>query len=159
MDVKSKQQVLRSFSNGMYVITSRDGERVGAATITWVSQVSFKPTLIVAAIRPESNVFACLSKSKCAAIHVLDQQQQDVARKFLSATTATDGMINGEPFISGKTSAPILSNSAAHVECLVRQLIDLKGDHTMVILEVVEAAAAREFKPLLIADSPWRYGG
>ncbi len=159
MNPKAKQQALRSFSNGMYVITSRDGERVGAATVTWVSQVSFKPTLIMAAIRPESNVFACLSESKYAAIHVLDQQQQDVARRFLSATTVTDGMINGEPFVSGKTSVPILSNSAAHVECLVRQLIDVEGDHTIVILEVVEAAAARKFTPLLVADSPWRYGG
>jgi flavin reductase (DIM6/NTAB) family NADH-FMN oxidoreductase RutF len=159
MDLKAKQQALRSFSNGMYVITSRSNERVGAATVTWVSQVSFKPTLIMAAIRPESNVFACLSESQRAAIHVLDQHQQDIARKFLSTTTSGDGTINGEPFVAGTTSAPVLQNSAAYVECAVRQVFDIRGDHALVIMEVVDAASKWKIKPLLIADSPWRYGG
>ena len=46
----------------MYVITSRYGEDYGAATVTWVSQASFRPPLIMAAIRPGSNVFKCLSR-------------------------------------------------------------------------------------------------
>lgn len=159
MDSKAKQKVLRAFSNGMYVITSRSKERLGAATVTWVSQVSFKPAFIMAAIRPESSVFACLSESQCAVIHVLDRQQQDIARKFLSTTTSSDGMINGEPFLTGKTSAPILQNSIAYVECTVRQVSDIQGDHVIVILEVVEAGYNREITPLLVADSPWQYGG
>ena len=41
MDRKTRKQVLRMLFNGMYIITSRSGERYGAATITWVSQASF----------------------------------------------------------------------------------------------------------------------
>ena len=159
MDPKAKQKVLRAFSNGMYVITSCSNERVGAATVTWLSQVSFKPALIMAAIRPESNVFACLSESRVAAIHVLDYRQQGIARKFLSTTISSDGMINGEPFMPGKTSAPILQNSAAHVECSVQHVFDIQGDHAIVILEVVEAKYSQEVQPLLTAKSPWHYGG
>jgi flavin reductase (DIM6/NTAB) family NADH-FMN oxidoreductase RutF len=47
MDAKVRQKTLRLLSNGVYVLTSRSEERYGAATVTWVSQVSFKPPLIV----------------------------------------------------------------------------------------------------------------
>jgi hypothetical protein len=67
MDAKVKQKTLRMLSNGVYVLTSRTGDRYGAATVTWVSQVSFKPPLVMAAVRRESNVFKCLAESRIAA--------------------------------------------------------------------------------------------
>jgi len=63
VDAKVKQKTLRMLSNGVYVLTSRSEGRYGAATVTWVSQASFKPPLIMAAVRRESNVFECLSES------------------------------------------------------------------------------------------------
>lgn len=51
MNPKIKRKTLRMLSNGMYVITSSSGERYGAATVTWVSQASFKPPLVMAADR------------------------------------------------------------------------------------------------------------
>ena len=68
-------------------------------------------------------------------------------------------MINGEPFVDGKTTAPVLRNTPAHVECRVQQIVDDLGDHSIVILEVVEAEFRREARPLTIGDSPWEYGG
>ena len=85
-------------SNGMYVMTSSSGSRYGAATVTWVSQASFKPPLIVAAVRKTSNLFECLSESRIAAIHILGSDQQDLARKFFSTMQADSAFINGEPF-------------------------------------------------------------
>ena len=37
-------------SHGVYVLTSRSEDRYGAATVTWVSQASFKPPLVMAAV-------------------------------------------------------------------------------------------------------------
>ena len=159
MDPKLKQKTLRMLSNGMYIMTSRSGDRYGAATVTWVSQASFRPPLIMAAVRQDSNVFECLSESRIAAVHILGLHQQDIARKFLATTQTDPGMINGEPFTDGKTSAPILCNAPAHIECRVRQIVEQGGDHAVVIMEVVEADCREEVQPLLIADSPWHYGG
>jgi len=146
-------------SNGMYVISSRSGDRRGAATITWLSQASFKPPLIMAAIRSDSNVFACLSESRIAAVHMLGSHQKDLARKFLATTEVENGTINGEPFVDGSTSAPVFLSSPAHVECQVRDLIDSGGDHVLVIMEVVDATYREDAPPLLIANTPWKYGG
>jgi len=159
MEKKTRRKTLRMLSNGMYIMTSRSGSRYGAATITWVSQASFKPPLVVAALRRGSSVFECLSESHIAAIHILGTHQEDLARKFFSSTQASPSAINGEPFTEGKTSAPILDNVPAYIECRVHQIVDNRGDHAVVILEAVEAECREQVQPLTIAKSPWEYGG
>jgi flavin reductase (DIM6/NTAB) family NADH-FMN oxidoreductase RutF len=159
VDAQTRKKTLRMFSNGMYIVTSRSGEYYGAATVTWVSQASFKPLLIMTAIRRESNAFKCLAESRVAAVHVLGLHQQALAAKFFRPTRRTDGHLNGEPFAEGKTSVPILSGTPAFVECSVRQIFDTGGDHAVVILEVVHAECRAEVPPLTIAASPWEYGG
>src|SRR5713226_8122185 len=122
MDVKSRRDTLRMFSNGVYVLTSRSEDQYGGATVTWVSQASFHPPLIMAAVRKESNVFRCMTKSGLVALHVLASNQQDVAQRFFSPTEAAGGRINGEPFVDGKTSVPVLQAAPAYVECRVRRI-------------------------------------
>lgn len=159
MDTLTRKKTLRLFSNGMYVVTSCCGERYGAATVTWVSQASFRPPLIMAAIRPDSSVFRCLQASRVAAIHILGDGQADLAAKFFRPTKMADGRLNGEPFVRGTTAAPILTNIPAYVECTVRGIEDTGGDHALVILEVAGAACREPVAPLTIAASPWEYGG
>ncbi len=159
MDAKVRRKTLRLLSNGVYVLTSRSKERFGAATVTWVSQVSFKPPLIMVAVRRQSNVFKCLEESRVAALHIVGNGQQDIARRFFFPTAAGCGTINGEPVVEGKTSAPILAKLPAHVECQVEQIVDTDGDHSMVILRVVDAEFHEKVRPLTIAETPWEYGG
>jgi len=146
-------------SNGVYILTSRSDDRYGAATVTWVSQVSFKPPLSMAAVRRESNVFKCLDVSRTAVLHIVGQQQQDIARRFFFPTDAGSGTINGQPFAAGRTAAPVLASLPAHVECQVERIVDTDGDHAVVILRVVEAECRERVRPLTIAESPWEYGG
>jgi flavin reductase (DIM6/NTAB) family NADH-FMN oxidoreductase RutF len=159
MDTLQKKRVLRSFSNGVYILTSKSGDRYGAGTVSWISQASFKPPLVMAAVRRESNAFQCLSQSKIAAIHVLAEGQENLGQRFFAPTKAAEGEINGEPFANRATSAPILESAPAYVECRVRQIVDDGGDHAIVIMEVVEAECRCPFQPLTMRESPWEYGG
>lgn len=159
MDAALKRQALRKLSNGVYVLTSRSGDHYGAATVTWISQASFRPPLVMAAVRKKSNVFECLLESRVAVLHVASDQQAQVAHRFFLPTAAVGGTINGEPYLEGVTSAPVLLNFPAHIECRVEQIVDTDGDHAVVILRVVEAQCRQQFRPLTIGDSPWEYGG
>jgi flavin reductase (DIM6/NTAB) family NADH-FMN oxidoreductase RutF len=143
----------------MYVLTSRQGRRVGAATVTWVSQASFKPPLLMAAVRRDSTLFSYLLESRVAALHILDRRQKNLAQKFFTRTRANASPLNGEPFFEGKTSAPILKNLPAYVECKVIDVREEYGDHAIVVLEVVEAVLHKPVRPLTVAESPWEYGG
>jgi flavin reductase (DIM6/NTAB) family NADH-FMN oxidoreductase RutF len=158
MDVRTRKRTLRLLSNGIYVVTSSSGPAHGAATVTWLSQASFKPPLVMAAIRPDSNVFKCLAESGVAAVHILDDDQQDMASRFFSPTKVVDHTINGEPFVPGLTGAPILQSAAAYFECAVRHIFTL-GDHAVVVMEVVEAECRGDVHPLTVTESPWEYGG
>src|SRR5580698_10806697 len=115
MDPKIKQKVLRLLTNGMYVLTSRSAKRFGAATITWVSQASFKPPLLMAALRKDGSAFQCVVESRTAVLHVLDSGQQDIAQKFFAATEELQGLLNGEPYAQGTTGAPVLDNLGAYL--------------------------------------------
>jgi flavin reductase (DIM6/NTAB) family NADH-FMN oxidoreductase RutF len=159
MDAKIKQKTLRLLSNGVYVLTSRSEDRYGAATVTWVSQASFKPPLIMAAVRRESNVFKCLEESGYAVLHIVGDRQQEIARRFFFPTHAVYGTINGEAFMEGKTAAPVFPNLPAHIECRVEQIVDTEGDHAVVILRAIEADCRDRVRPLTIAATPWKYGG
>ncbi len=159
MNTTTRRKTLRMLSNGLYVMTARSGSRYGAATVTWVSQASFRPPLLMAAVRPESNVFACLRDSGLAAVHILARGQEDIARRFFAPTRVADSGINGEPFQKGVFDAPILTNAPAYLECRVRRIFDGLGDHALVVLEVVGAECREQARPLTIADTPWEYGG
>jgi flavin reductase (DIM6/NTAB) family NADH-FMN oxidoreductase RutF len=159
MDAQTRKTTLRMLSNGVYVLTSRSQDRYGAATVTWVSQVSFKPPLIMAAVRQESNVFKCLAESGSAVLHIVGDRQQDLAHRFFFPTDAGRGTLNGEPFAEGKTAAPILPSLPAHLECLVERIVETEGDHAVVILQVVDAECREYVRPLIIAATPWVYGG
>src|SRR5438309_10822025 len=97
MDAKVRQKTLRLLSNGVYVLTSRSGDRYGAATVTWVSQAWFKPPLVMAAVRTESNVFQCLAVRRVAEVHIVADGQHELARRFFFPTLACCTTINAEP--------------------------------------------------------------
>jgi flavin reductase (DIM6/NTAB) family NADH-FMN oxidoreductase RutF len=158
-DVQARRKTLRMISNGVYVLTARSRDRYGAATVSWVSQASFRPPLIMAAVRTDSNVYRCLAESGSAALHIVGDRQQEIARRFFFPTRTGDGTLNGEPFADGRLEAPILTGLPAHIECAVERVLDVAGDHAIVVLRVVEAECRTQVRPLTIAESPWEYGG
>jgi flavin reductase (DIM6/NTAB) family NADH-FMN oxidoreductase RutF len=159
MDPAVRKTTLRMLTNGVYIMTSRGKDQYGGATVTWVSQASFRPPLLMAAIRPDSNVYKCLAESKLAALHVLSVDQQQVAQRFFTSTSVCDGKMNGEPFMEGKTTVPVLDIAPAYLECRVLRIIDDVGDHAVVIMEVLQAECRERVNPMRIDESPWQYGG
>jgi flavin reductase (DIM6/NTAB) family NADH-FMN oxidoreductase RutF len=159
MDPKTKQKVLRLLTNGMYVLTSRSAKSFGAATVTWVSQASFKPPLLMVALRKDGSAFECVVESRTAVLHVLDRGQRDIAQKFFAATEESQGLLNGEPYFDGTNGAPVLENLGAYLECKALQILEKPGDHAIVVFEVLNAVLCKDVEPLTVTGSPWQYGG
>ena len=159
MDPKTKQKILRLLTNGMYILTSRSVDRFGAATITWVSQASFKPPLLMVALRKDGSAYQCVVESRAAVLHVLGSGQQTIAQKFFAATEESEGLLNGEPYRDGSIGAPVLENLGAYLECKALEIVAQHGDHAIVVFEVLDAVLRREIEPLTVTGSPWQYGG
>jgi flavin reductase (DIM6/NTAB) family NADH-FMN oxidoreductase RutF len=158
MDANTKKKVLRLIPYGLFVATSRAGEKFGAGTINWVTQTSFAPPLVVAAIQMESTLHETISASRVFALHILGKDQKDVAMAFFKGAQPDGDKLNGHRFESGTTGAPILSGAPAWFECRVVDEIR-RGDHTIFVGEVVDAGSRRDDEPLTLRDTGFSYGG
>ncbi len=160
MDVQTKKTALRMFTYGVYLLGMKQDTTYNASTVSWVSQVSFEPPLVMVALRNDSLTLGMVLAAKGFTINLLDSRQMEMAGKFFKQATYQDGKLNGHAFEPGaQTGAPVFVDAPAWLECKVVETLG-RGDHTVVIAEVVEAGVRDErATPLVLRDTPWQYGG
>ena len=142
MDDAAKKTALRMIPYGLYVLTAESGGQIAAATVNWVTQTAFAPPLVVVGVKADSGSYATLKQAGKFALNMLGKGQQGAAFTFFKPAQAEAGKFSGEPYKTGVTGAPILTNAAACVECKVAEIVE-RGDHHIVIGEVVEAHLLR----------------
>lgn len=160
MDAETRKQVLRRLTYGLYVLTAAHGPETAAGTVNWLSQASFNPPLVMVGIKADSRLHALVERSGAFAVNVLGADQKDAAQAFFRPTQVAGNTINGYAFRPGPaTGSPVLGVVPAWFEARVTDAVK-RGDHTVFVAEVVEAAlqdpAAR---PLEMWDTGWFYGG
>lgn len=160
MDEEVKRKVLRKLPYGLYVMTAIADGKPAASTLTWLSQCSFRPPLVMIAIQKSSAMREAVEKSGALAVNLLAGEQRDVAEAFFRPPAAQGDRLGNYRFEPGPaTGAPILTDLPAWFEARVAGSVD-RGDHIVFVAEVVNAgvrdAAAR---PLLLSETPWNYGG
>ena len=158
MDTAKRKKALRLITYGLYVVTACDDERFAAGTITWFSQSSFHPPLVMAGIQRRSTLHQVISASRAFAVHFLSRSQTSLATNFFKSARVKDDTINGCRFEPGVTGAPILEDPPAWIECRVVDEVS-RGDHTVFVAEVVAAGVRRDEDPLTLRESGFSYGG
>ncbi len=121
MDSALKKQVLRQFTYGLYIMTAAADNEVAASTVTWLSQSSFKPPRIMAAVQVNGGVHALVERSGAFALHIVGQDQQDLAATFFKpAKVGADRTLSGHTYEPGPvTGAPLLLDLPAWLEAQV----------------------------------------
>jgi flavin reductase (DIM6/NTAB) family NADH-FMN oxidoreductase RutF len=158
MDPNAKKKALRLITYGLYVATSRHGEEFAAGTINWVSQSSFAPALVMAAIKADSRLHTVIASSRVFAIHIVGKDQKEFATTFFKGADRQGDKLTGYRFEEGSTGAPILADAPAWFECRVLEQV-ARGDHTIYVGEVVDAGVRRDAEPLTLRDTGFFYGG
>lgn len=144
MDDAAKKTALRMIPYGIYIMTAEaeDGA-LAAATVNWVTQTSFDPPLVVVGVKADSSALEVVKKTGAFALNMLGKGQQGAAFTFFKPAERDGDTIAGEAVRAGATGAPILASAAASIECKVAEIVE-RGDHHIVIGEVVEANVAVE---------------
>ena len=161
MDEDVKRQLLRSIHYGMFVMTATAGGKPAASTLTWISQCSFHPPLVMIGVQSNSLTHAAIEGSDALAVHFLAEDQRDVAEKFFKPPEDGDaGTLHGLRYEPGPaTGSPLLNDLPAWIEARVTDRV-VRGDHTVYVCEVVGASVQQpDFQPLLLASTSWNYGG
>ena len=159
MDSALKKQVLRQFTYGLYVMTAAAENEVAASTVTWLSQASFNPPRIMAAVRVAGGVHALVEQSGAFALHILGQDQQDLAATFFKpSVVGADRTLSGYDYEPGPvTGAPLLLDLPAWLEARVVETVK-GGDHTIFVADIVNVGLRDpELSPLALRDTPWNY--
>jgi flavin reductase (DIM6/NTAB) family NADH-FMN oxidoreductase RutF len=158
MDPTAKKKALRMLTYGLCVATSRDESGPAAGTINWISQSSFSPPLVMAAIRVDSALHQTIAASRIFAIHIVGKSQRDLAMAFFKGAEPSGDTLNGYRVREGETGAPLLLDSPAWFECRVVNEVS-GGDHTIFVGEVVDAGVRRDEAPLSLQETGFNYGG
>lgn len=160
MDEDAKRLALRRIPYGMYVMTSiADGEPAGS-TLTWLSQCSFHPPLVMIGVQTNSRMHEAVEKSRGLVVHFLAQDHQGIAQRFFRPPPPENGKLHGIPWEPGPvTGAPVLADLPAWLEVRVTDEV-ARGDHAVYVCEIVGAGLRDPFfEPLLLSSTPWSYGG
>jgi flavin reductase (DIM6/NTAB) family NADH-FMN oxidoreductase RutF len=139
MDSEMKKSALRMIPYGLYVLTAQSGaDKVAGAGISWVTQASFEPPLLVVAVRVESSIHSVIKESGAFALNVLGKDQKSIAFTFFKTVEREGQKLGGETFRQGLTGAPILESTPAFLECRLVDSLE-GGDHSVFVGEVVNA--------------------
>ena len=157
MNEKYRQQSLRMLSYGVYILSSVNEGEYCVATITWVSQASFEPPMISVCIKRKSTSYEIVKKRGEFILHLLGDNQKELASTFFKPTIFENEKLNGEEF-SLENNLPLLIDIPAYIRCKVVEILE-NGDHPLFLAEVVDAKINNDSNPLELRKTGWTYGG
>ncbi len=151
---------LRAITYGLYVMTASSGDEYAGGGVNWLTQVSFEPPLVAAGVKADSGLHALIEQTGLFAVNVLADDQLDIGKAFFRSTTVEGDTLNGYRFERGPgTGSPLIVDLPYWFEARVTDTV-ARGDHTVVVAEVVEAGVRDEAAtPLLRRATGMNYGG
>ena len=149
-------QALSRMTYGIYVLTAAQEGEYNGMIASWVSQVSFEPPLILAAVHPNRYTHSLMDQSGAFALHALHKEQRGHLDRFKG--DEPQAKFHGLSWSRGETGSPVLDDCLASYECRVRHSLQ-PGNHTLFIGEIVAARLGKDGEPLTILDYQGTYLG
>ena len=145
-------KALHNCSYGLYVISSRKGDRLNGQIANTVVQVASDPPIIAVSINKQNLTHEFISESKVFAASILSQ---DTPLSFVGHFGFQSGRevdkFKDVNYRLGDNKAPIvLDHSLAYLEAKVINQVDV-GTHTVFIGELVGAEILTEGEPMTYA--------
>ncbi len=158
MDPKLKKQVLRTFTYGLYALSSANEGEVNICTVNWLTQVSFDPPLLAVSIENDSKTLPMVLQSRKFTVNVLRSGDRELAGALGKSAVQHPDKLVGIGFDIGANGCPILHNGLAWVACEVQHSVEA-GDSTVVVAEVVDTGMLGEGQPLTMSEAGFRHAG
>jgi uncharacterized repeat protein (TIGR04076 family) len=140
-------RVFDQMVRGVVVITTRFGEKLNGMSACWVNRSADQPFLVMASIWKENFSHDLIKEGGLFAVHILRNDQVDVARHFGKQSGRKVDKFARIPYRIGKTGSPILADCLAYLDCRVVRAME-SGDHTIFVGEVQDADFVIRGEPL-----------
>ncbi|OGO02426.1 MAG: High molecular weight rubredoxin [Chloroflexi bacterium RBG_13_53_26] len=145
-------EALHQITYGLYVVTSRKGDKLNGQIANTVIQASSKPPTISVCINKENLTHEFIKDSRVFAVSILSK---DTPLNFIGQFGFKSGRnvnkLEGVKYKIGETKAPVvLDHTLAYLEARVIKELDV-GTHTDFLGELVAAEILREGEPMTYA--------
>ncbi len=149
--------VLAKIPYGVSVVTmGRGGAKVeNGLTVSWLSQVSFAPPMLMVAVDKLHYSVDILRSTKNFCVNLLAEEQAALAGRFARQATTADDKLADVPQQPAPSGAAILTGAVAYFDCEVVNLVEA-GDHLLVLGKVEDAAVLKN-AAVLTSASGLRY--
>ncbi len=133
------------------VTMGRGGAQVeNGLTVSWLSQVSFDPPMLMIAIDRLHYSLDLLRSTKNFCVNLLAADQAGLAGRFAQQATIGGGKLADVAQRIADSGAAILTEALAYFDCEVTSTVEA-GDHVLVVGRVDDAAVLREGSALTAA--------
>lgn len=138
-------KALHKLGYGLYVVTSRKGDRLNGQIANTVFQVTSEPPTIAISINRSNLTWEFIKESRVFAVSVLCQ---DTPLSFIGHFGFKSGRdvdkLEGINYRIGKTEAPVvIDNAVSYLEARVIKEMDI-GTHTIFIGEIIDGDVLSE---------------
>ncbi len=160
MDEDAKTTLLRTIPYGLYIACTRGPEGDHHAfLLSWVTQASFEPPLVVCCVNTESTAYQHLTGERPRmVVNLLADDQKPLATTVLQGARFTSDEMSGEPYKEAENGCAILPSTLGALELHVVDEAH-QGDHAVLVCQVHQAHTFREGEPLTHETSGWTYAG
>jgi flavin reductase (DIM6/NTAB) family NADH-FMN oxidoreductase RutF len=157
------KDALNRIPYGFYSLTSRFEDDANAMVFNWFSQVSFSPRLVAIGLAKKAYTYELIGKSGVFAVNIFNKEDQDALTAFTKGRAKKPDKMQNAAFTPGpETGAPILEGAAAYLECKVVQMVNVGGDHDILVGEVINAGIIKPGDVIDTLSLPyigWSYAG
>jgi flavin reductase (DIM6/NTAB) family NADH-FMN oxidoreductase RutF len=151
------KEVLQRVPYGLYVIASLDGDLPRAMVADWITQVSFHPLIIAAAMEIDSTMHQAAVRCGYFSVNLLPAGGTAIARDFLKSPVAVGDQLGGRTFTRSSHGMPFLTDAAAALECRITSRV-ANGDHDVIFGEVTDAVLRKPAEGILtLQETGWKY--
>lgn len=163
MSDDSIKDALKLMPYGFYSITSRNGDEVNAMVANWVSQVSFDPRRVALGLQKTSYSHGVIEQGGVFAINIFRAEDQEIIMPLCKSRAKFPNKMDQTAYRAApQTGAPIIEGAAAYIEFKVSQIVDIGGDHDIVVGEPVGAEVLKPAEVddvLTLPHLGWSYAG
>ncbi len=143
------EAVLSTFSYGLYILTVEADEWPMAMVVSWVSQASYDPPLVMVGVRENRYARELIREKKTFALFVMEPDDIKLMGALKDENAAR--RLADMPVTKGITGAPLINVGLGYVECSLEHEVTL-GDHTIFIGRIEDGKPLKQGKPATTHD-------
>ncbi|MBC1197249.1 flavin reductase [Microcystis aeruginosa BLCCF158] len=130
-------------SGGLYIITTKKGDRSGAMVASWVTQASFDPPGFTVAVAKDRAIESLMQVGDQFILNILEEgNYQTLMKHFLKRFGPGEDRFAGVNTRTANNGSPILADALAYLECEVASRMEC-ADHWIVYNKVTDGRVSK----------------